>query len=169
MKFMPSFILVVLLFATGLALAADPQIKEPLPTREGTAVPAPDIPVNQAEIQAGVVLDTPAALKSLHDDPALSPMMVEIKAALDASRAQVAELSVRAANAPDHAAQAALHREVAQVKQQVELDILAIQARFARERGDEQLAQRIDEAIEAIQNPPAPEAPTETRPAPLNR
>ena len=169
MKFMPSFILVVLLFMCGSTMAADPQVQNATEARPGQETPSPVLDINKAELENGVILDRDAASKSLQTEPSLSPMMVEIKAALEANRNQVQELTTRAASAPDFRAQRALHQEAAQLKQQVELDILAIQARYAREGGNEELAQRIENAIEMILNPPTPEAPTETRPAPLNR
>jgi len=169
MKFMSRFILVVLLFMCGTAMAADPQVQNATEAKPGQQAPSPVLEINRAELEAGVILDVNAADKSLQTEPTLSPMMIEIRTALESNRSQVQELSDRAAGAPDFEARRALNQEAAQLKQQVELDILAIQARYAREGGKEELAQRIEAAIEMIQNPPAPEAPTETRPAPLNR
>lgn len=169
MKIMSSFILISLLALAGSAFAADPEVKEATRPQDQSPIPTPNISINQAEIEAGTLPEAPDADKSGPTERPLSPMMVEIKAALDASKAQVAELSARASAAPDHDSQMAIHREVSQIKQQVELDILAIQARYAREKGDEALALQIEEAIDTILNPPAPTAPTEPRLAPLNR
>jgi hypothetical protein len=55
---------------------------------------------------------------------------------------------------------------MSQLKQQAELDILAIQARYARAAGKEDLAQQIEADIAAIISPPTPAGPTEVRPAP---
>ena len=93
-------------------------------------------------------------------------MIAEIRAVLETSRLACADLAAQGPAYPGHEAEVALQREIFQLKQQAELDILAIQARYARADGKLELAQQIEASIEAIISPPAPAAPTEVRPAP---
>ncbi len=168
MKFMSCFALIFILF-WGNAMAADPQVQNATKVDSEQPTPSPVLEINQAELEAGVALDESGADKALLPQPALSPMMIEIETALETNRNQVRALAERAAQAPDYEARLALNLEVSQLKQQLELDILAIQARYARQDGNEELALKIEDSIEKILNPPMPEAPTETRPAPQNR
>ena len=162
-------LLIALLIATFVSpvLAADPQPQSPAqPAGSPKAEAVPQLDINQAEREAGVVLETidPAAVP-MNEQP-MSPMIAEINAALEISHAQVAELTTRAAETPDPSGNLAIQQQIAELKQQAELDILAIQARYARAAGNLELAQQIDEAIAAISSPPAPTAPTTPRPAP---
>ncbi|HOX25877.1 MAG TPA: hypothetical protein PLL30_10090 [Candidatus Krumholzibacteria bacterium] len=161
--------LVALATAVSLALAAEPEPQLPAapPARENPSA-APDLDVNQAEIEAGVALDPLKAESGAVGADAASPMIAEIEAVLAASRAAVAELSARAATA-DPATAHALQEQIAGLKQQAELDILGIQVRHARAAGDVELAARIEADIAAILDPPAPTAPAEPRPAPAEQ
>ncbi|PID78654.1 hypothetical protein CSA17_03190 [bacterium DOLJORAL78_65_58] len=168
MKFMSFFVLVFVLF-WGSAIAADPQVQNATKVDSEQQASSPVLEINQAELEAGVTLDENGTDEALLPQPALSPMMIEIKTALETNHNQVRALAERAAQAPDYEARRALNQEASQLKQQLELDILAIQARYARQDGNEELALKIEDSIEKILNPPMPEAPTETRPEPQNR
>lgn len=99
--------------------------------------------------------------------PALSPMMQEIQAALDADREQVAALDEQLKAAVDEQAALDILRRIHRQKQETELGILRIQQRYAGEKGDTDAVRRIDEAIDRILNPPhiapRPEAEAERR------
>jgi hypothetical protein len=150
----PTLVILILL-AVGAAAADQPPIQP-------EAARLPDIPENAAELKA---LET-GELTLPEPVPAerpLSPLMVEIQAALAAQQVQVAALDARFAETNDETTALAIQQEIEQVKQDTELAILAIQARHARARGDLELAQSIDAAIATIQNPPPPPAPTVER------
>ncbi len=150
----------LLLLVAGVAFADQP----PIPPQAATI---PDLPENAAELKAleNGELTLPDAVPA---ERPLSPMMVEIQGALAEQQRQVAALDARFAETSDETAALAIQREIEQIKQDTELAILAIQARHARAAGDEDLAQRIDAAIAAIQNPPPPPAPAVERPVPAD-
>ena len=77
--------------------------------------------------EARLVLDGEAAARR-----GLAWACVEDDAVLD----EACRLAARAAATPDHAANTAIQVEIAAAKQQLELDILAIQARHARASGN---------------------------------
>ena len=163
-------LVLLLVSVAALAVAADPEPQTPTnaPSSTERAV-APGLDINQAEIEAGVVTEPVDAAKAFDGSEAVSPMMTEITAAMDLNRVAVDELAARAASTPDQAANVAIQHEIAVLKQQAELDVLGIQARYARTAGNEELANQLDAAIAAIISPPAPDAPTETRTAPGNQ
>lgn len=150
----------VLLLVAGVAFADQP------PTQPQAAT-IPDLPENAAELKAieNGELTLPEGVPA---ERPLSPMMLEIQGALAEQQRQVAALDARFAETTDETAVLAIQREIEQIKQDTELAILAIQARHARAAGDEDLAQSIDAAIAAIQNPPPPPAPTVERPVPAD-
>jgi hypothetical protein len=94
-----------------------------------------------------------------------SPMMVAIRAVLDAEAATVNGLRerIRAARTPDEAI--ALQRELERAKFEAEVSILRVQAKFAREGGRTALAEHLDAAIAQLTNPTKPVAPA-ARPIP---
>lgn len=153
-------------------LAADPQAQSPVdPPKVATPPSAPNVDVNQAELQAGATFELPVDGADVAPAPAarpLSPMMVEIEAALAAGDAAVAALAQQAAQVADEGSKQAIMAQVAEQKQATELVILGIQAEHARRGGDEALAARIEADIALIKNPPAPVAQTATRPLPAD-
>lgn len=162
-----SLLVVLIVSVAALALAADPQPKKPSePPARTDGQATPDLDINQAEITAGVVPDATDGVKSQPDQTAVSPMITEIFAIRDASRLEIADLTAQAPAHPDHAAELALQQQISQLKQQTELDILAIQVRYARSAGQEDLALQIEADIAAIISPPQPAPPAEARPAP---
>ena len=161
-----ALLIILIVSAAALATAGDPQPQSPInpPTKADGAV-APDIDINQAEITAGVAPDAIDGAKAQPGEGTESPMITEIRATLDASRLEIAGLTAEAPAHRSHEADLALQTQITQLKQQAELDILAIQVRYARADGREELANQIEADIAAIISPP-PVAPTETRPAP---
>ena len=159
----------LMILIVGLAVAADPEPQAPAepPTRGEQATVTPALDINRAEIEAGVVNDAVEAAKAAGAE--LSPMMAEIQATMQASRAEVADLAARAVAAPDAETRQALQGQITQLKRQAELDVLAIQARHARTAGNEELASQIEAAIASIESPAAPTAPAEPRPAPVRQ
>lgn len=162
-----SLLVILIISMATFALAADPEPQKPAdPSARDEGQITPAIDINQAEIEAGVAPDVADGLKSQPGQTATSPMIAEIRAVLETSRLEVADLTAQGPAHPGHEADLAMQKEISQLKQQAELDILAIQARYARADGKEDLAQQIEASIEAIISPPAPAAPTEVRPAP---
>jgi len=149
------------------AAADEPQAQTPVDPPVVSAAPAiPDIDVNQAELQAGMTSATTPDVTPVIPERALSPMMVEIEAALAAGDAAVAALTERAAQAADETSRMAVMVQIAAQKQATELTILGIQADHARRAGNEALAVQINAEMNLITNPPAPVPPTTTRPVP---
>ncbi len=153
-------------------LAADPQPQAPVdPPSVAAPAVVPNVDINQAELQAGVTFAAPVDGATVAPAPAerpLSPMMIEIEAALAASDAAVAALAQQATQVSDEASKQAIMVQIAEQKQAAEFTILGIQANHARSRGDEALAARIEADIALIKNPPAPVAQTATRPLPAD-
>lgn len=129
----------------------------------------PDIGINRAEreaIAAGALrMESPAGEASPLQ-PARSPMMQQIEAVMAEQARQLADLRNELAGAVTSEQAIELQRRAEQVKRRSELEVLQVQARFARERGDEKLAGSIEAAIAWIQDPPPPPAPRHERPVP---
>lgn len=129
------------------------------------ASPIPNLPENQAEIEAlangQLVLEpAPAVGTTLANPASLSPEMLEIGRVVNAERARLAELEARLRDTADDTAALSLLREIEQVKQGTEVEILRIQAKFARSAGREAQAQEIEAAVTQILAPaPALAAP----------
>jgi len=163
MRVVPVLALLALLATAAFA-------DEPVQPREPGSPPpaAPDIEVNRAEladppvveqVPEGAVSDKGAAPRPV------TPLTAAIEAALAAEQTRVVELEARLAQAPDEAAAAAIVREIELAKQAGELEVMRIQADFARRAGREEQAREIEAAIAAILAPPPPAEPQE-RPAP---
>lgn len=135
-------------FVAAVVVAADPEPSTPA---------SPPVAAQQAD-PAIAPAATPPPLP-------IPPMIAEIEAVLTRSRSEVADLAERFATA-DPSSRDAISLQVAQLKQQAELDILAIQARHARLAGNEALALEIEAAIAIIVTPPPPPPPAIARPAP---
>jgi hypothetical protein len=134
-----------------------------------TVSAVPDVAINQAEreaIAAGELrMESPTdEIPPLLHAP--SPMMQQIDAVMAEQARDLQELKTTLATVRTSAQAIQLQRQAEEIKRQSELEILQIQARFARDRGDEELAASIEAAIDWIQDPPPPPAPQHERPAP---
>jgi len=139
------------------------------------AAPAlPDLPENAAEIEA-LKSDAPSGpapaealpgLAAERPEAELSPRMQVLRSLLAAEEARLAELQSRLDAAPDAAAALAIQREIERVKQQTEVELLAAQAGFAREAGQEEKAAAIEAAIDELTSP-RPRGVPQDRPAPV--
>jgi hypothetical protein len=114
---------------------------QPLPPEQRDVRPIP--------VRPEVQLPTP------RPDPR-APMLAEIHTAMTEEKATLAELRAELIAAPTDAAAAAVIARIGTVKQDVQLEILRIQLRYARERGRERQAQQIERAIAKIFSPPTP-------------
>ena len=123
------FLLAVLLFLT----ASTPALHAPAGAQEAAA-PSSDAP------------PPPRPL-------ALSPMMVEIRGALDGERIELERLYDELAGATDPAAAMAIHLKIDQTKRAAERNLLQIQLRHARREGDGARVEAITDAIAAFDNP----------------
>lgn len=92
------------------------------------------------------------------EDPALTPMLAEIKAVLDSARVVEEEMMT---DHPDGEVLpgSPLALTLAAHKKAVHLEVLHIQARYARLEGRTALEQRIMSSIAEIERPLAPTAP----------
>lgn len=108
--------------------------------------------------------ETAARPELLGEAPAFppSPMMLEIKAALAVSETAVAELGAQLRSAADERDALRIQRAIADAKRDAEVAVMRIQARYAREAGDVETAEKIELAVARILNPvpatPDPEA-----------
>lgn len=108
--------------------------------------------------------DTPTAAAPAATAP-LTPMMTDITAAMQVEQAQVAALVAQLATAPDDAAALELHRAIEQAKMDGQLQVLGIQARYARAEGRVEDATKLEAALTAMGKVAAP-MNVEPRPAP---
>lgn len=95
----------------------------------------------------------------------LSPLMIELRAVMDAEAVQVAALRERVAKAASNDEAIALQREIEKVKFDTEVSLLRVQAKHARAGGRTEVAARIEAAISDLLNPPKVAAPA-ARPVP---
>ncbi len=166
-------VIVVVMMAAGsmLAVAAEPENSAPV--KSGKADPADvsetqvgrssvnNLKVNEAELLENGEL----SLETNGNGPELKPMTMEINAVLEQSRLQVATLQEEFDKEPNAEAAVAIVRQIEQLKINTELDILRVQARFARSGGNEELAQEIEASL-AKMTTPAPRREPVDRPAP---
>lgn len=82
-----------------------------------------------------------------------SPMMREINAAWDAQAVAVEALQRQAAASVDPVAALALQRQIEDLRAQVEVQILTIQARYARQEGRLDVAAEIEAAVAEMTAP----------------
>lgn len=134
--------------------------------------PAPDAPAAVAPAKAAPVAPTIAEPAPGGDEPRpvvtkrpLSPLMIELRAVMDAEAVQVAALRERAAKAASNDEAIALQREIEKVKFDTEVSLLRVQAKHARAGGRTEVAARIEAAISELLNPPRIAAPA-ARPVP---
>jgi hypothetical protein len=160
----------LLLGISSLIQAENPEPQAPVNApRPGEVRPLPELSINQDEISSGVMPELVGKNSLNEAEGNTSPMMEEIATVMTASRTAVAAMGSELQAIVDPATRLATQREIAQLKQQAELDILAIQARYAREGGNEELALQIETAITEILSPPAPVTPAAERPAPAGQ
>ncbi|MCK9997381.1 MAG: hypothetical protein KAH56_13990 [Candidatus Krumholzibacteria bacterium] len=80
---------------------------------------------------------------------AASPMVQEILDSHAASRVRVAELTSGLAGLIDQSEILRIEREIEQVKVDAQIEMIRIQVRYARERGDTEMADRMEADIAA--------------------
>ncbi len=104
---------------------------------------------------------TAAAAAAPRARESLSPCQQAIRALLDREAAQLAELDARLPGAADEGAVLALQREIEQVKQETELQVMRVQADFARREGRTAQADQIEAALAEMAAPRPAVAPVE--------
>jgi hypothetical protein len=124
-------------------------------------VERPALEVNAAETadptgSSGVAPEAVYSPEGISDGPqrGLSPMMMEIQAVVELGRSQTLELESQAAGAPDEESILDIQRQIEELAQETELELLRVQVRHARLAGREELASKIEQDIADIQNPP---------------
>ena len=163
------FILTAVFWAGSLAVALAAE-KAEAPKASGSpqvAPPtagAPAIPENADELKAPPVAPTNAQVPVSKPRVRLTAKMAEIQA-LHAVRDQAIAEKARALATASPATAAALQAEIGQMKLDLEIETLRIQARWARKENRIADAERIETAIEGILNPSVRVAP-EFRPVP---
>jgi hypothetical protein len=173
MKIRPTRFVLLLLVALAVtpAFAAEP---EPVaPTASGlaaTGVPAggtiPDVDINQAELREGAGREVPTLPGFV--EPGLrapNPLMERIKSVTANADVRIAELQDRLSGETNSTTALEIIRAMEQVKVQVERDILAAQATYARQSGREDAALEIEAALAEMTSPRPVPQPVE-RPAP---
>lgn len=131
-------ILISVLVVTGAvvaALAADPPVKAKVEARPVTST-------------AG---ETPTRV--------LSPMMVEINAAIETARIEVADLKLRYEAAVIDEAAMEIMREVVRVKHESRVEVMRIQLRYARLDGNDELVSELEEIVTKMTAPPVKGVP----------
>lgn len=122
------------------------------------ALPEPATPV--APDPEGVET-TAAATVAPRAPESFTPCQQAIQALLEQEAARLAELEARVPAAADAAAFLSLQREIEQVKQDTELQVMRTQAEFARLEGRVEQAERIEAALAEMAAPRPAAAPTE--------
>lgn len=124
-----------------------------------------EIPENQAEYEAlqteGAVNPASQFLDPTRSPGQLSPMAVEMLQVLQQEQDGLRRLQIRFQQAGDPQAALAIQREIESLKVDTELELLRIQADYARREGRLATAEKIENAIEQILHPAIPEAPVD--------
>ncbi|MDO9695250.1 MAG: hypothetical protein Q7W56_10985 [Candidatus Latescibacteria bacterium] len=121
----------------------------------GTAAVAGTLPEPAAPVAPDPdgVESTAAATVAPRAPESLTPCQQAIRALLDREAAQLAELEARVPAAADAAAFLALQREIEQVKQDTELQVMRTQAQHARLEGRVEQAEQIEAALAEMAAP----------------
>jgi hypothetical protein len=130
----------------------------------GAEGPTPPSPVADAPVADDAEVPDILAV----DRASLSPMLQEILAAWDASQVAVAALDQSFRAASDATTALAIQRQIEDLRQQTEVRILGIQAKYARQEGRIEDAEEIEAAIEEMTTP-TPRGEPVDRPAPTAR
>jgi hypothetical protein len=154
------------------AEGAAPPASAPASAAEQTAAPVPGDGAGQAPRMSGQAATAPkggaeaslptAGTPSL---PPLTPMQAEIRQLLDSEKAAVEQLQSRLGQAVDATQALEIQKQVQDTKFKTQIDILHVQARYARAEGREAIALQIETAIREMIAPKAPGKPID-RPAP---
>jgi molecular chaperone GrpE (heat shock protein) len=167
---MKRFFVVLLLLVATTALAADPQSTENSQSgAAGNQEPVevrgvPEVSINKAEIEQYGSADKSTA-PGLDDLPVNNPLMAQFMQIQEQASARLNELNAQLANQSSNEQALALVKEMENVKQEAELDMLRLQAGAAIARGDQATADEINAAIEMMTTP-RPARPAVERPAP---
>lgn len=111
--------------------------------------------------------DKPVRVETTQIDPAqekatsraLSPMMMEIQAAQESARLQIAELKLRYEAETNDQSAMEIMREVARVKRGARVEMMRIQLRYARQEGHDEAAAKLEEVISRMTTPPVKVVP----------
>ncbi len=161
-----------LLVVTGQASAADKATPQKgSAAKEETSRPQAGsvLDVNQAELDASRTEALPdgVGLAGLAPVPERQerPMMLEIRAVLEHASEQSTQLQLQFETATNETTALGIQRELEKLMQDSEIEVLQIQARYARARGDNDMADGIEASIANILDPKVPVARTD-RPRP---
>lgn len=100
-----------------------------------------------------------AATAAPRAQESLTPCQQAIRELLEREATQLAELEARLPAAADAPAFLALQRQIEQVKQATELQVMRTQAEFARREGRVEQAEQIEAALAEMSAPRQPSAP----------
>ncbi len=108
------------------------------------------VTVAHAEAGTGGALPAPTPTGT----PARSPMVQEMQDAVERARARVAQLGKNRLRAVSMRERAEADRSAHAAKLELEVELLRIQATWARREGRAEVAKRLESAIEALLAPP---------------
>ncbi len=168
---MPKFksykaLIILSLLTATLAVAEDPQSAEPTASgqagqNEPVNARIPDLDVNRAELEAN-----PEGLP-VHPDLNASPevrrdeLMSRLVRVQQAADDRLVQLKTRLESAHDSASSLVIIKEMEQVKVNSELDMLRVQAAYAREKGLEEVAVEIEASLAEMTTPRAKRQPVD--------
>ena len=98
--------------------------------------------------------------------PPTTPLEREVAAIRDTFHRRLAELTAALRPAPDAAAAAAVQHEIAALKMQLEIDMLGIQLRLARERDDTAAIAELEQSLTVVRERLVADTGLDAPPAP---
>ena len=128
----------------------------------GFAAAQAPVEPESVRIEAGPAPAEPSKLVK----PQLSPMHQEIAALQERLTQEVAELGQRFTAAADAQARLQIQLRIDKAKRDMQLGSLEIQLRYAQAEGREEVAAKLEQAIETFKNPVAIPAKPVDRPIP---
>lgn len=110
-----------------------------------------------AVVAAAQTVTTPPDSVAVVSDPETAdvrmavptPLDREVAAIRDSFRSRLADLTARYGATPDAGAAAGIQREIAALKMQLEIDLLDLQLRLARERSDADAIAELEQSLTA--------------------
>ena len=138
-----------------------------------TAAAAGDAPLTASSV-AGTDPPAPASRPApaavAPRAPRAMPMITELRAVIEAERAQLKDLHARFRAAPDAGAALAIQGEIERVRTANEITLLRIQVEHARRAGRAAQAVELEKVIRQLETPPARVAPAvRSAPEPASR
>jgi hypothetical protein len=103
-------------------------------------------------VETKVVPATTGEVRALAQEP--TPMVKEILASQEAARLEIEELKRRYAATTDDPTAQEIMREIARVKRESYVEMMRIQLRYARERGDDEAVVELEDIVTRMESSP---------------